>query len=64
MPSLSPPPEDFRHDSDLFGRGAAEPGAQRLIAAALQHGLQTRDAEIDLGRALASDFTAGPAPGG
>jgi enoyl-CoA hydratase/carnithine racemase len=57
------PPEDFRRDSDLFGHGAAEPAAQHLIAAALQRGLQTRDAEIDLGRALASTFAAGPAAG-
>jgi hypothetical protein len=45
MPSLSPH-RRIRNDSDLFGRAAAEPAAQRLIAAALQHGLQTREAEI------------------
>ncbi|WP_433379945.1 hypothetical protein ACQPZX_14380 [Actinoplanes sp. CA-142083] len=52
------PPEDFRRDSDLFGQGAAEPAAQRLIGAALQRGLQTRDAEIDLGQALVSVLAA------
>jgi hypothetical protein len=45
-----------------FGRCAAEPAAQRL-AAALRRGLQTRDAEIDPGRLLVSDFAAGPAAG-
>ena len=46
------PVEDFRRDSDLFGEGVREPLAQRRIAAALSHGLQTRDGEMTLGREL------------
>jgi hypothetical protein len=45
------------------GRGPVRRDQQRLIAAALQRGLQSRDAEIDLGRALASDPAAGPSAG-
>jgi enoyl-CoA hydratase/carnithine racemase len=44
--------EDFRHDSDLFGEAVRTPEAQALIAAALEHGFQTRAAELDLGPAL------------
>jgi enoyl-CoA hydratase/carnithine racemase len=47
------PVADFRRDSDLFAEGVHTPEAQRLIAAALAHGFQTRDAELDLGPALA-----------
>jgi hypothetical protein len=43
------PVEDFRRDSDLFGEGVRGPLAQRQIAAALGHGLQTRDGEMTLG---------------
>ena len=46
------PVEDFRRDSDLFGEGVRSPEAQRQIGAALKHGLQTRDAEMDLARVL------------
>ena len=46
------PVEDFRRDSDLFGEGVRSPEAQRQIAAALEHGLQTRDAEMALARVL------------
>jgi len=42
------PVEDFRCDSDLFGEGARNPEAQRRFQAALQHGFQTRNAEMDL----------------
>jgi enoyl-CoA hydratase/carnithine racemase len=46
------PTEDFRRDSDLFGEGAQTPEAQRRIQAAMQRGMQTRDAELDLARML------------
>jgi enoyl-CoA hydratase/carnithine racemase len=42
------PVEDFRRDSDLFGEGVRATEAQRRIAAAMKHGLQTRDAELAL----------------
>jgi enoyl-CoA hydratase/carnithine racemase len=40
------PTEDFRRDSDLFGELVRAPEAQALIAAAMERGLQTRDAEL------------------
>jgi enoyl-CoA hydratase/carnithine racemase len=46
------PVEDFRRDSDLFGEGVREPEAQRQIGAAMKHGLQTRDSELNLARVL------------
>jgi enoyl-CoA hydratase/carnithine racemase len=46
------PVEDFRRDSDLFGEEVRAPAAQRRIGAAMKRGLQTRDWEMDLGRAL------------
>jgi enoyl-CoA hydratase/carnithine racemase len=46
------PTEDFRRDSDLFGEGVRAPEAQRRIEAAMQRGMQTRDAELDLARIL------------
>jgi hypothetical protein len=51
------PVEDFRRDSGLFGEGVGSPEAQRQIGAALEHGLQTRDAEMALARVL-GDLTA------
>jgi enoyl-CoA hydratase/carnithine racemase len=51
------PIEDFRRDSDLFGEGVRSPEVQKQIGAALKHGLQTRDAEMALGRVL-GDLTA------
>jgi enoyl-CoA hydratase/carnithine racemase len=44
--------DDFRRDSDLFGEGVVQPDAQARISTAMQRGLQTRDAEIDLARVL------------
>jgi enoyl-CoA hydratase/carnithine racemase len=46
------PVEDFRRDSDLFGEGVRNPEAQNRIRAAMKRGLQTRDAEMALGRML------------
>jgi enoyl-CoA hydratase/carnithine racemase len=45
--------DDFRRDSDLFGEGARTAVAQGLIEAAMERGLQTRDAELDLARWVA-----------
>lgn len=42
------PAGDFRRDSDLFGEGVRLPDAQRRIASAMKHGLQTREAELAL----------------
>jgi len=42
------PVEDFRRDSDLFGNSVRSPEAQARIAAAMERGFQTRDAELDL----------------
>jgi enoyl-CoA hydratase/carnithine racemase len=42
------PADDFRRDSDLFGEGVVRAEAQARIRTAMQRGLQTREAEIDL----------------
>jgi enoyl-CoA hydratase/carnithine racemase len=44
--------EDFRRDSDLFGEGSRKPEAQKRFEAALRHGFQTREAEMDLASLL------------
>ena len=46
------PIDDFRRDSDLFRDGLQTPESQQRIRAAMQRGLQTRDAELALGRLL------------
>jgi enoyl-CoA hydratase/carnithine racemase len=46
------PTEDFRRDSELCGEGVRTPEAEDRIEAAMQRGLQTRDAELDLARML------------
>jgi len=46
------PAEDFRRDSDAFGEGMRNPEAQERIHAALEHGFQTREGEVSLGRWL------------
>jgi enoyl-CoA hydratase/carnithine racemase len=46
------PADEFRRDSELFGQAVREPEAQRVIAAALKSGFQTRDPEMDLARLL------------
>jgi enoyl-CoA hydratase/carnithine racemase len=53
------PVEDFRRDSDLFGEGVRKPDAQRMIAAALEHGFQTRAAELSLAPMLAGLTASG-----
>ena len=42
------PAGEFRRDSDLFGEGVLEPGAQHQIQRAVARGFQTREAELDL----------------
>jgi len=46
------PIEDFRRDSDLFGEGVRTAEAQGRIQAAMERGMQTRHAELDLPQLL------------
>ncbi|TCC44772.1 hypothetical protein E0H73_45460 [Kribbella pittospori] len=46
------PADDFRRDSDLFGAAVRGAEAQARIQAALAHGFQNRDAELDLAKLL------------
>jgi enoyl-CoA hydratase/carnithine racemase len=46
------PVEDFKGDSDLFGQEVQSPDVQKLIAGAMERGLQTRDAELDMATVL------------
>lgn len=47
------PAEEIRRDSDLFLEGTRTNEFQELTQAAMKRGLQTRDAEMDLGRLVA-----------
>jgi enoyl-CoA hydratase/carnithine racemase len=46
------PADDFRRDSGLFLEAVGDPEAQSRVQAAMKRGLQTRDAEMSLGRML------------
>jgi enoyl-CoA hydratase/carnithine racemase len=46
------PTEDFRQDSDLFGKGVREPEVQGRIQEAMKRGFQTREAEMGLAEIL------------
>jgi enoyl-CoA hydratase/carnithine racemase len=47
-----PPVEDIRRDSDLFLEGASSAQFQERMKAAMKHGFQTREGEMDLARML------------
>jgi len=47
-----PSAEEIRRDSDLFIEGTRDPEYQRRMQAAMEHGFQTREAELDLPRLL------------
>jgi hypothetical protein len=44
--------DDYIRDSELFVQSAAQPETQRRIGAALEHGLQTHDGEMDFARLI------------
>ena len=44
------PEEEFRRDSDLFLETVQDDEAQRQLTAAFEHGLQTREPELDFAR--------------
>jgi hypothetical protein len=46
------PAEDFRRDSQLFLEAGRNPETQARNQAAMKRGLQTRDAELALGRLI------------
>jgi len=46
------PTEEFRRDSDLFGESVRGPEAQSIMNTAFQRGLQSREAELSLGRLI------------
>jgi enoyl-CoA hydratase/carnithine racemase len=48
------PAEDFRRDSDLFGEGVQQSEPTRRIQAAIKHGFQRREAELDAATLLGS----------
>jgi len=52
------PIAEFRRDSDLFGEQVRASETQMLIAAALEHGFQTRESELDLPSMLGELTTA------
>jgi enoyl-CoA hydratase/carnithine racemase len=54
------PIAEFRRDSDLFGEQVRASETQMLIAAALEHGFQTRESELDLPSMLGELTTATP----
>jgi enoyl-CoA hydratase/carnithine racemase len=58
------PLEDFRRDSDLFRDSVGTAETQRLIQTAMKHGLQTRDAELDLAAMLGVLSDRGDEPTG
>jgi enoyl-CoA hydratase/carnithine racemase len=47
-----PSAEDIRRDSDLFLEGAGSPQFQERMTAAMKHGFQTREGELDLASML------------